>query len=243
MPKGFPGFPPEALTFLRALKKNNNRDWFQARKAVFDEKVKAPMAALVEAINAELASFAPDHVTDPKSAIYRIYRDTRFSKDKTPYKTHIAANFPRRAMQKHASAGYYFHVATDEVIAAAGVYMPGPEELLAIRTHLAANHAELTRLLAGNKIRSVAGELQGDKLSRPPKGFPNDHPAEELLRHKQWYFYTQWKPALAETPRLFKDVVNYFRVTAPVVDFLNAPLLAKRKRRDPLTAAPGRAGR
>ena len=92
----FSGFPPETLKFLRALARNNRREWFQPRKETFETKVKAPMTELVEGINAELLAFAPDHITDPKKAIYRIYRDTRFSADKTPYKTHFAAIFPRR---------------------------------------------------------------------------------------------------------------------------------------------------
>ena len=92
----FRGFPAEGLEFFRQLKKNNQREWFQPRKAIFDEQIKAPMLELVDAINEQLIEFAPEHVTDPDKALYRIYRDTRFSKDKTPYKDHIAANFPRR---------------------------------------------------------------------------------------------------------------------------------------------------
>jgi uncharacterized protein (TIGR02453 family) len=236
MPRGFPGFPPDTLKFLRALKRNNNREWFQARKSVYENQVKAPMYELVEAINGELASFAPEHVTEPKAAVYRIYRDTRFSKDKTPYKTHVAANFARRGHQKHAAATYYFHIALDEIIVAAGVYMPGPEQLLAIRKHIAAHHEELARILGGKKLRSIAGELHGEQLTRTPKGFPKDHPADELLRHKQWYLHTGWEPDLAETPQLFKELTRYFRAAAPVVDFLNSPLAGKK--RDPLTAVP-----
>src|SRR6266436_2992270 len=99
----FPGFPSEALTFLKNLSRHNDREWFQARKETFEAKVKAPMAELVEAINKELLDFAPDHITDPKKAIYRIYRDTRFSADKTPYKTHIGAIFPNRNLGKQSS--------------------------------------------------------------------------------------------------------------------------------------------
>ena len=100
----FPGFSPEALTFLRSLKRNNRREWFQPRKEIFETKVKIPMVQLVEAINAELLDFAPDHVTDPKKAVYRTYRDTRFSADKTPYKTHVAAIFPDHNLGKQSSA-------------------------------------------------------------------------------------------------------------------------------------------
>ena len=89
-------FPAEALTFLKGLEKNNTRDWFQPRKEIFESKLKGPMIEFVEQINAELLKFAPEHITEPKKAVYRIYRDTRFSKDKTPYKTHLGAIFPRR---------------------------------------------------------------------------------------------------------------------------------------------------
>ena len=92
----FPGFPPEAFEFLRDLEQNQTREWFQPRKEHFDRYVKAPMEKLVEAVNIGLAKFAPDHVTDAKKAVFRIYRDTRFSHDKTPYKNHIAASFGRR---------------------------------------------------------------------------------------------------------------------------------------------------
>src|SRR5947209_7177135 len=110
MTPGFTGFPPEAITFFRALKKNNKREWFQPRKEIFEEQVKAPMLELVTVLMQRLADFAPDYVADPKKAIYRIYRDTRFSKDKTPYKTHIAAVFTPRSLEKHSGAGFYFSV-------------------------------------------------------------------------------------------------------------------------------------
>ena len=133
----FPGFSPDALKFLRSLKRNNRREWFQPRKEIFETKVKMPMIQLVEAINAELLDFAPEHITDPKKAVYRIYRDTRFSADKTPYKTHIAAIFPDRNLGKQSAAGFYFHLNEKSVGIAAGSYMPGPDELRAIRTWLA----------------------------------------------------------------------------------------------------------
>ena len=93
---GFSGFPEAGMQFFRGLKRNNRREWFQSRKHVYDAQLKAPMVELVTALTAEMMRFAPDHVADPAKAIYRIYRDTRFGKDKTPYKTHIAAIFPRR---------------------------------------------------------------------------------------------------------------------------------------------------
>src|SRR5262245_36934148 len=110
MAAGFPGFPKEMVTFFRGLEKNNTREWFQPRKAVYEEQVKAPMLALVDAINRDLAKFAPDYINEPQKAVYRIYRDTRFSADKTPYKPFIAAIFPKRGQEKHGGGGLYFSV-------------------------------------------------------------------------------------------------------------------------------------
>src|SRR5579871_6798848 len=130
MSTAFSGFPSEAITFFRGLARNNNRDWFLPRKPLFEEKVKRPMWELVEALNASMKEFAPNYVTDPDKAIYRIYRDTRFSKDKTPYKDHIAASFYRRGTGPHKYGGYYMHISHKEVAIGGGVYMPEPEVLL-----------------------------------------------------------------------------------------------------------------
>src|ERR1700681_2927743 len=111
----FGGFPQAGMQVFRGLKRNNRREWFQPRKHVYDEQLKAPMVDLVTAVTAEMMRFAPDYVADPAKALYRIYRDTRFSKDKTPYKTHIAAIFPRRGLAKHGGAGLYFSVSPDEI--------------------------------------------------------------------------------------------------------------------------------
>src|SRR3954471_2922809 len=100
MSKTFPGFSPKALSFFRQLERNNKREWFQPRKETFETELRKPMIELVAMINDDLRSFATDNVTEPNKAIYRIYRDTRFSKDKTPYKTHIAASFHRRGLPK-----------------------------------------------------------------------------------------------------------------------------------------------
>src|SRR5712671_5949548 len=152
---GFRGFPEAGMQFFRGLKRNNRREWFQPRKQTYDEQVKAPMVELVNAVTAEMMRFAPDYVADPAKAIYRIYRDTRFSKDKTPYKTHIAAIFPRRGLMKHGGAGLYFSVSAKEIEVAGGVYMPGPDALLAIRTHLAERHEEFTRVVETRKLRAL----------------------------------------------------------------------------------------
>ena len=218
----FPGFSPEAITFLRGLKRNNRREWFQPRKEIFESKLKAPMIQLVEALNAELLRFAPDHITDPKKAVYRIYRDTRFSADKTPYKTHLAAIFPHRNLGKQASAGFYFHLTEKSVGIAAGSYMPGPDELRAVRTWLAENHKKFQA--AARKPQKLLGKLQGSTVTRMPKGFDASHPAEELIRMKQWLYWIELDVKLATTSRLVPELVKRFRAAAPVIGMLNAPL-------------------
>jgi len=223
----FPGFPPEALKFLRSLERNNRREWFQPRKEIFETKVKAPMLDLVDAINAQLPGFAPEHINDPKKAVYRIYRDTRFSSDKTPYKTHLAAIFPRRAMGKHSSAGFYIHLSPKSFGIAGGVYGPGPEELRAIRTWITENHTAFRE--ASRQPEKLMGKLHGDSLTRSPKGFDPDHPAADLIRMKSWLYWVELDAGLAESPKLFTEVMKRLRVAAPVVEMLNAPLVSGKR--------------
>jgi uncharacterized protein (TIGR02453 family) len=229
----FPGFPAEALQFFRGLARNNNRDWFQPRKVTFEERVKQPMRALVEALNDGMKGFAPEYVTDPAKAIYRIYRDTRFSKDKTPYKDHIAASFFRGSTGPHKFGGYYVQVSHKDVAVGGGVYMPDPDVLLAIRQHIAGNHPKLRKILAAPAVRRTLGELQGEQLSRVPKGFPADHPAADLLRFKSLFLYTNLEPDMATTPQFYSEVLTRFRTMKPFLDFLTAPSAKKREKIDP----------
>jgi uncharacterized protein (TIGR02453 family) len=178
------------------------------------------MIELIEAINAELMDFAPEHVTDPKKSLYRIYRDTRFSPDKTPYKTHIAAIFPRKGLEKHASAGFYFHLSPKNVGIAAGMYAPGPEELRAVRTMLAKNHEAFRRAAKGPE--KLMGKLTGSSVARMPKGFDADSPAADLLKMKQWLYWQELDVNIATTPKLKAELVKRFRAAAPVVYLLNS---------------------
>ncbi len=227
---GFAGFPPEGITFLKQLKKNNNREWFQARKSVFEEKVKAPMTALVSELNLHLGRTAPEFVTEPRQAIYRFYRDTRFSKDKTPYKTHIAALFVHQGLDKHTSASLYCSISPDSVDIAGGVYMPQPEQLLLLRTLLAGHEKEWKRLTTSKTFARLMGTLQGSGLTRVPKGFDAAHPAADLLKRKQWYFFVQLDAAIATSPKLVKELTARFDVMQPFLAFLNAPLVEDRKK-------------
>ena len=232
MAAGFPGFPKEMTAFFRSLKRNNRREWFQPRKHVYEQYVKEPMIELVTALNHDFAKFAPEFVSDPKKAIFRIYRDTRFSSDKTPYKTHIAASFARRGGERLAAGGFYFSVSHDNIEVAGGIYHPEPETMLVIRNHIAEHHQELRRLLADRKVRRLLGDLQGAALTRAPKGFDPAHPAIQLIKMKDWILDTTLDPALGTSPRLYEELVDRFRAMTPLIEFLNRPLLAKKPAKD-----------
>ena len=232
MAAGFSGFPKEMTTFFRSLKRNNRREWFQPRKHVFEQHVKEPMIELVTALNRDFAKFAPEFVSDPKKAIFRIYRDTRFSSDKTPYKTHIAASFARRGGERLAAGGFYFSVSHDQIEVAGGIYHPEPETMLVVRNHIAEHHQDLRRLLADRKVRRLLGDLQGDALTRAPKGFDPAHPAINLIKMKDWILDTTLDPSLGTSPRLYKELADRFRAMTPLIEFLNRPLLAKKPAKD-----------
>ncbi len=224
MAVGFPGFPPETLKFLRQLKRNNNREWFLAHKQLYEEKVKGPMVDLVIALGGAMQSFGPEMIVDPKRVIYRIYRDIRFSADKSPYKTHIAAIFVPRGIPKNSAAVLYFHLSPEEIIIAGGVYMPGSAELRAIRQHIAGHWEDLRAILKNHTFRSMFGGLWGEQLSRPPRGFMPDHPAIDLLRYKQYLVSVTEAPEYAESRELFPRLLNCFTAMMPFVRFLNTPL-------------------
>jgi uncharacterized protein (TIGR02453 family) len=219
-------FTRKTLAFLRALKRNNDRDWFRARKHEYEQHVRRPMIELLARLADDFRSFAPELVADPKVSLYRIYRDTRFSPDKSPLKTHVAAHFPHREIRK-TGAGLYVHVAPEEVWIGGGLYMPGTSELTVIRQHIAAKHPQLERIVESSAFKRVVGSLAGEQLSRVPRGFANDHPAAHYLRFRQFLAGREYPANFAVSPRFYGEVVKVFRQVAPLTRFLNAPLLAR----------------
>jgi uncharacterized protein (TIGR02453 family) len=226
---GFAGFSPQALKFLKALKKNNEREWFQPRKDEYERECRLPMIQLVTALHGAMAGFAPEYVQDPAKAVMRIYRDTRFSKNKTPYKTYVAAALRRRGLSKDGSGCFYFHFDEKELLIAAGVYAPMPDELRAIREHLSGRHAEFKKLANAPKLKTLLGELQGQSLTRVPKGFDCEHPAVDLLRRKQFFFHITLEPQVLTSAALYPELLKRIKAVTPVLDFLNQPLLGLAK--------------
>jgi uncharacterized protein (TIGR02453 family) len=227
----FTGFPAQGLQFLKQLKQNNNREWFNENKVTYEESVRKPMQQLVELLATELSKFAPEIQASPRTSLYRIYRDTRFSKDKSPYKTHVAAVFPLRALGKHEGAGYYFHISPGELLVGGGLYMPAAEDLQSVREALARHHRRFTRILENKSFRRLFRELTGEQLSRVPRGFPATHPAADYLRFKQFLASRQLPAASATSASFSRTLIESFKTLHPFIEFLNEPILAGRRTR------------
>jgi uncharacterized protein (TIGR02453 family) len=225
MPPAAPRFTPATLTFLRALKRNNRREWFNAHRDDYETNVRQPMIAFVERLAADFRDFAPELVASPKVSMYRIHRDTRFSPNKAPYKTHAAAVFPPRGLPKHEGAGLYFHISPDEVWIGGGMYAPQTPQLVAVREHIAANLQHLRAIVESPGFRRHVGRLEGARLQRVPRGFPKDHEAAEYLKFRQFLAGREFPPAFATSPKFYGALLTVFRQVAPLTRVLNEPLL------------------
>ena len=220
-------FTRETLSFLRGLVKHNDREWFEARREVYERSVKAPMHALIEAVNTAISEFAPEHVRPPAKAALRIYRDTRFSPDKRPYKRQISAWWGIRGMERTTGAGFYFHVGTTAAVVAAGVFTTTPQQLIAVRRGLAEDYALYRRAVAkivGGKAQPAFTPSATEPLKRVPRGFASDHPAEDLLRATRWGVGLELPVEEALAPAFPQLLAAKFRRAAPLVLLLDAVL-------------------
>jgi uncharacterized protein (TIGR02453 family) len=223
-------FSPAALKFLRSLERNNRREWFEPRKPEFEHELKRPMLHIIEKVTEAMAEFSLAHVRPAQKCMMRIYRDTRFSSDKSPYKRNIAAWWSCEGLEKTSGGGFYFHLSGKEVVIAAGVYMPEREQLTAIRTYLLDHHQEVRQLLNDKKLRRQMGSFDGLRLTRPPKGFPKEHPAMDLILCRQWGLGATLPPETALSKDFVREIVQRFRLVAPLVEALNTPLVQALKR-------------
>jgi uncharacterized protein (TIGR02453 family) len=225
-------FTAKTLAFLRALKRNNDRDWFRARKTEYERHVRAPMIDVLARLAVDLRPFAPELVSDPKQSLYRIYRDTRFSSDKTPLKTHAAAHFPSRQFHRNDGAGLYFEVSPEGVWIGGGMYMPSTPDLHAIREEIVSTYPRFHRVVTAAAFTRTVGELGGDRLTRVPRGYLKDDPAAHYLQFKQFLGGCEYEPAFATSPRFYPELLRVFKAVSPLVQFLNRALA------DRLTHAP-----
>jgi uncharacterized protein (TIGR02453 family) len=223
-------FTPKTLSFLRSLKRNNDREWFRARKDQYDEHVHAPMVAVVERLAIDFKSFAPELIASPKQSLFRIYRDTRFSSDKKPLKTHAAAVFRTRGFENKEGAGLYFEIATGWVWIGGGMWRPQPPELVKLREHIADTWPDIRTLTRAKAFTSRFGRLQGETMTRVPRGYPADHPAAEYLRFRQFYGGAEFPASLAYSRTFYPTLIATFKGLMPLVRFLNEPLTGGRRR-------------
>ncbi|MDJ0522524.1 MAG: DUF2461 domain-containing protein [Planctomycetota bacterium] len=221
MPAAFPGYPSQAITWLRQIATHNDRAWFQDHRDVFEEHVKAPTEALVAALNGRLARFAPDYVTDPKRALTRIHRDLRFRKDKTPYNTYLAARFGYRELPRDACAAFWVQVSARGLELWGGLRGASTEVIDRVRVRLVEEHEAFEKLCARKALRDAMGELQGERLQRVPRGFNPLHPAADLLRQRAWYFHARLPVKLARSPAVVTEVARRFRLMTPFMTFIN----------------------
>lgn len=230
--RDFTGFRPAALTFLRALRRHNDRTWFEAHRATYEEEVRAPLAALVEEVDVRLATAAPEIVGDPKRSLFRIHRDVRFSSDKSPYKTHAACWFYHgdagrgvgSATTAHGGAGFYFHMEPGRASLGGGIWMPPRPTLARIRERIDEEPASLARVLRLPGLRRYGGLAEEAMLTRMPRGYDVDHPAATLLRHQSFTVgreLTERELFSAALPDLLAR--DYARIL-PLVRWLNGAL-------------------
>jgi uncharacterized protein (TIGR02453 family) len=224
-----PRFTKDTLKFLRALKRNNDRAWFNNRKEEYERHVRAPMIAVIEQLARDFQRVAPQIVASPKASLYRIYRDTRFSADKSPFKTNAAAVFPWRGLHRHEGAGLYFEVAPGWVWAGGGMYAPMPPQLLQVREHIADTWPEIRRLVKSKTFVTRVGTLDGDRLTRVPRGFSCDHPAAEYLKHRMFIGGRQFPAEFATRQNFYPTLLATFKAVMPLVRFLNEPISGNRE--------------
>ncbi|NNK12276.1 MAG: DUF2461 domain-containing protein [Flavobacteriaceae bacterium] len=204
----------KSLEFLKTLSVNNNRDWFQENKKEFKEhekNVKEFFMSLMERMK--------QHDEIDKFKMFRIYRDVRFSKDKTPYKTHFAGSFSRAGSALRG--GYYLRIKPGETFIAAGFWEPNKEDLLRIRKELEENAGEFRNIIQNKKFKDVWGKLEGEELKTAPKGFDKEHPDIDLIRKKQFIFVRNFTDKEVLSPEFISTVDDSFRTIRPYFDLMS----------------------
>ncbi len=223
---GQPHFTPALFTFLRELRENNNREWFRGNKARYEADVRDPLLRFIADFALPLHELSAHFVADPRpvgGSLFRIYRDVRFSKDKSPYKTQAAAHFRHERGKDVHAPGFYLHLEPDDVFAGAGIWHPDMKSLTRIRDAIVANPAGWRRLTSDGEFRR-RWQLAGDSLKRAPKGFDPDHPLIGDLRRKDFVTVTSFTEAAACAPDFMDQLAQAYRTTGPVVEFLTTAL-------------------
>jgi uncharacterized protein (TIGR02453 family) len=231
----FTGFRPEAIQFLADLAENNERAWFQPRKAEYERLLKEPLEQLCVALEEQFRARAIPLHADPAKSPFRIYRDTRFSKDKSPYKTHLAASFGwagdgvdaaagRSHLESVHASGGYFHLQPGEIYVGGGVWHPDAAWLRAFRDRIVAGASDFEAIVGAKAFRDAFGSVSddGESLKRVPPGYPADHPAADLLRKKNVTFGRRLSDDDAFSPELPDILADAFAIGTPLLRYLGS---------------------
>lgn len=230
----FTGFSREAIDFLTELAANNERSWFQPRKTAYERLLKEPLEALCLALDREFAARDIPLTADPGLSPFRIYRDVRFSKDKSPYKTHVSASFPwigNRAAagsgvgfgaEGRSGVGGYFHFQPGEIFVGGGMWHPQPARLSGWRQAVTTDPDRVHGAIDDEGFRREFGEVSGDRLKRVPTGFPPDHADAELLKLKDVAFGRRLSDEDAMSPALPATLAESFEAAVPLLGLLAA---------------------
>lgn len=207
----------ESFKILDQLKKNNNREWFEEHKTEFKKHQDAAKKFFQE-IEQKMQSF--DDISDMK--MFRIYRDVRFSNDKTPFKTHFAASFTRRKPQLRG--GYYVHLEPGNSFLATGFWNPEKDDLLRIRKEIELDGERFSKIVQNKKMVNAWGELKGEALKTAPKGFDKEHPFVEFLRFKQFIYTKSIPDEMVFSSQLEPEILNSFQAIRPFFDYMSEVL-------------------
>ena len=208
--------------FLKELGENNNRAWFQTNKGRYEE-ARAEFEGFINRLILGIASFDPPiGELEAKRCIFRIYRDTRFSKDKKPYKTNFGAHLVSTDAKPHDRAGYYIHLQPGNSFLAGGAYLPPAPWLKAIRNAIDQKGRELLKILNHPDFKKYFGEMEGEKLKTTPRDYPADHPFIELLRYKSFLAVHKLNDKDTMSENFLKTASNVFKALKPFDDFLNS---------------------
>lgn len=218
----FEGFKPSLITFLRQLRKNNNREWFNDNKQRYEDLVREPALDFISAMGQPLADITPYFIAVPKKtggSLMRPYRDTRFGKDKTPYKTNVGIQFRYEHGKDVHAPGFYFHIDPDEVFIGAGIWHPDSKPLRAIREQIVEN-PKAWKAARDNRTYKRHYELVGDALKTAPRGFAKDHPLIDDLRRKDFIGVKELTRKELQSPTIVRDVAKVFKAASPMMAFL-----------------------
>jgi len=218
----FGGFPTALFEFLEELADHNERPWFLQNKHRYEQYVRGPALAFIRAFRPHLAKISKFFLASDRlvgGSLLRIYRDTRFSKDKTPYKTNVGIQFRHELGQDIHAPGFYVHLEPGECFLAAGVWRPDRDSLAALRQGIADDPVGWKRAVSSRRFQAL-WTLEGDAVQRPPKGFPPDHPCIDDLKRTDYIAVADVKEADAYRPEFVDQVARAFDAARPFMQFL-----------------------